>query len=457
MPSLESEVRELNTRMSDLVHEHAATVLDHFAVDSAVTRELRAARVYSVGDLLAIPPALLPQRALEMCRRHHAAFCAAVSFLHQVRFGGSWERLADAMGVEAAVRPYLNAGRPPKPTRIARPDVVIAGDRIVMAEPNFGTSAGAQEEADVVGRMFDRAPVIGERLKQLGARREDTVRCMADMIRTELEAAGRRGDGLVVVTEFGCDLDRFHVDGLARELRRYGVRAVAHATENLQAEAGRVTVFGHRVDLIYRLAAEQPDPESNFLILKPLLDAGRAGHVVMLDDVADQIAGHKTIMALVSETMADASLPAGIRADLEGFVPFSRVVRDGPIILDDQRVGLLDFCVSRQQDLVLKPGPGHLGRGVTIGEEISSSDWIAVLEQAVTAEEFWLVQDLARSSRATVSVVREDGLYTEDNFVDYSYFAVGDGVPTAGLRKHPPVGKTTRRVKRCGIGPVYFV
>lgn len=457
MPTLEAETRELNSRLTDLAYAHGDAIGEHFAAGAALTGELHASRLFSVGDLLAVPPALLPIRAMDRFRRHHAAFQEAVRFIYDVRFGRSWERLADALGIAEDVRPYIDFGRPPRLTDISRPDVVLCGDSVVMAEPNFGTSAGAQEDADVLGRMFDTAPVIGDHLRRIGARRADVVGPVADLLRRRLKDAERSADGLVVVTELGHDIDFFHNEGLARELRRHGINAVAHATENLEADGGRVTVFGHPVDLIYRLAAEQPDPVGNLPVLEPLLTAARAGQVVLLDDLTDQIAGHKTIMALISEELEEDRLPRTIRAHLADFVPWSRIVRDGPAVVDGVRVDLLEWCRDHRDDLVVKPGPGHMGRGVTIGEETAPGEWEEILRTAHDSEELWLVQSLARSEQARVSVVRGESLHSEDTYVDYSYFAVGDGIPTAGLRKHPPLGAPTRRVKRCGLGPVYFV
>jgi hypothetical protein len=121
------------------------------------------------------------------------------------------------------------------------------------------------------------------------------------------------------------------------------------------------------------------------------------------------------------------------------------------------KVDLLPWCQDNQQDLVIKPGSGYHGRGVTLGCEVTSGQWASALTEAANSAEAWLVQRLVRSDPVEISVSREGTLTRDVNFADYGYFAVGDTIPAAAIRRNAPLGTLTRRVKRAGHGPVFFI
>jgi uncharacterized circularly permuted ATP-grasp superfamily protein len=329
-----------------------------------------------------------------------------------------------------------------------------------MVEPNVGTSCGAMPDADILGRLFESAPVVGDYLREVGARRTDAVRAVADLLRADLLRAGEQADALVVVVMRGellADPTFYHCSLFARELQRHGLRAEAVAVEDLEVTATGVSCRSGKVGAVYRMCGEQPDPEGLLPALGPLTEAARCGRVALLDDVGDQIAGNKTVLALLSEELDAGRLPSAIGGRLASFVPWSRLLEDRSVDVDGGAVDLLPWCEKEQEDLVVKPGSGFQGRGVTLGCEVTTADWRRTIEDAVQSPEAWLVQRLVRSQPTRVSVARGGRLAGEETFVDYGYFAVGDTVPAAAIRRSAPFGTPTRRIKRAAIGPVFFV
>ena len=54
--------------------------------------------------------------------------------------------------------------------------------------------------------------------------------------------------------------------------------------------------------------------------------------------------------------------------------------------------------------------------------------------------------------------VRDGALASGETFVDYGYYAIGDAVPAAMIRRAAPwTTPPTRRVKQAAIGPVFFL
>jgi hypothetical protein len=461
MPSLEHEIAALNGELVALALAHADELAEYFDERSPAMADIRSARMISIGPRLPVPPGLLPRTVIRRLYAAHAAFRAALEAVFDSRMAGSWGRLAEELRLDGDVRRYLDQNRRPKWATICRPDVVVHGNTITMVEPNVGSSCGAMPDADVLGRLFEAAPVIGDQLRRIGASRQNAMAAMAAFLRQRLRDAARPADSLVVVTEFRSDFDLpdfYHCDLFAAELRRHGLRAEACAVEDLRVGEHAVTFHGERCGLVYRMWGEQPDPAGQYEALATLIDAGRTGAVALVEEITDQIAGNKTVLAFLSEELDAATLPPALTEALRGFVPWTRLLEDAATDVDGEKIELLPWVLAHQECLILKPGAGFHGRGVTLGCEVDRREWAATLDGALEASEPWLVQRLAVSQLSDVAACTEGELAAGQTFVDYGYYAIGATVPAAAIRRHAPFpGVPTRRVKRAGIGPVFFV
>jgi hypothetical protein len=411
-------------------------------------------------DRLAALPVLVPGEVECRLARCHSAFKNALQLILDNRLNGSWHRLAEALRLEQSILQYIDTSRKPKWPLIARPDVVIHGDSITMVEPNAGAPCGSRIiDTDTLGQLFEKSPAIGGLLQRFDARRFDVLSAVAAQMRTMLKLAGESpADALVVVIEFKAEFSG-DLPRLARGLRRYGIRAEAATVEDLDVSDTGVGYAGERCALLYRFAAEQPDPVGQYPLLAPLLAASRRGSVVIMDDLADAIALNKTILAVLSEELDADSLPRRLRDELMGFVPWSRVLEATYASIDGVRVDLPEWCLKDRESLVLKPGAGSGGRQVTIGCQTETSQWTAAVDEALSAGDAWLVQRLARSEPTTAVTIRNGSLVSDKTYVDYAYFAIDDIVPAGIVRKSARFGfgPSSRVVKFGPYGPVFIV
>jgi len=461
MPTLEQQIHLLNCELHELARENAKW-LEYFFDQSEgflqVTGE--SALNCCVGERMTVTPALVPQSVSDRFARCQRAFKAALNVIFDGRMEGSWFRLAEALRLEEPTMKYVDPNRRPRFLTIARPDIVIHDDDVTMVEPNAGSSVGYMPDADILGRLFEAAPIIGSFLKERVARRADVVGTLAAYLRERLIDAGQSPeDALVVVTEFKADLGGACDDcpGIARELCRHGLRAEAVAVEDLDVSKSGIALEGERCRLLYRVAGEEPDPVGNYPLLEPILLAGRQGKVVLVDEIDDAIAVNKTILATVSEELDAGRLPHDLAADLESFIPWSRVLEPKHVEIDGERVDLPKWCLANREALVLKPGAGYGGRGVRIGCEADPEHWATALGDALTSSEAWLVQRLARSHVTTTSILKCGSLATEENYVDYGSFAIGGTVAATIVRKTAPFGGKSRKVKNGAAGPVFII
>jgi hypothetical protein len=465
MTSLEQQVARLNAELMARVAGHADMLAEYFDPGGDALAVIRAHRIpQALPDRLQVPPPLFPSQAQHRIARAHAAFRAALSSIFERRMCGQWERLADELRLSDATRRYLSRNRWPRWPVIARPDCVLNGDAITMVEPNGGSSSGGMPDNDMLGRVFAAAPVIGDFLRDAGAAGPDAMGTVAGLLRSLLGRAGRSPDGLVLVSDLRALLDRAepgqaepgHVELFASELRRHGLHARAGAAEDIECGPRSVTWRGQRVDLIYRFWAGQPDPLGQHPVLEPLLLAARAGSVILLDDLDDQIATTKAALVLLSEELDAGNLPTGLARELAGLVPWSRFLVDGPVTVDGQKVDLLSWSVANQGQLVLKPCHGYAGRGVTIGCEASPPRWASAIGDALATGEPWLVQLLVAGDTERIGVIHDGTIAAEHTVASYGYFAVGNDIPGL-IRRSPPFGRPSKLVVRSAHGPVFFV
>jgi hypothetical protein len=456
METLEQRIEALNNDVQSWARQNEKELAGYY----------EAARSVLAGipeDRLAVMPVLVPSTTAALFARYHRAFKQVLDLIFEGRLGGSWFRLAEALRLEAPSFRFVDPDRRPRWLTMARPDVVVHGNAMTMVEPNAGSSCGGRmTDADILGRLFEESPLIRKLLNKFGARRSSLIPTVAADLRSRLVAAGQApDDALVVVAEFRADFggpdDEYH--RLARELRAQGMRAEAGAVEDLDVDDDGVAYAGERCALIYRFAGEEPDPAANYPVLAPILAAGRHGRVVIVDELDDAIALNKTILATVSEELDAGRLPRDLTECLAGFVPWTRVLEETYTSVDGRSVDLPAWCMANREALVLKPGAGYQGRGVTIGCETDPAQWADAVGEALSASEAWLVQRLARSRPATASTIRGGSVVSDGTYVDYSYFAIGGNVPAAIVRKSARFGfgSPSRRVKYGPYGPVYTV
>jgi len=329
-----------------------------------------------------------------------------------------------------------------------------------MVEPNAGSSCGARiADADLLGRFFESFPVMSGILSENGARRFDITGTLTRHIKTMLATADNVPDRrLVVVTEFRSEFGR-GPHRLAREMRRHGIRAEAAAVEDLDVSETGIAYGGERCALLYRFAAEEPDPIGNYPLLAPILAASRRGDVLIIDDLDDTIAQNKTILAPLSEELDGGHLPRQLSEELATFVPWCRILEECHAHVDGERVDLPEWCAKNREDLVLKPGAGYRGNGVLIGGQTEPARWEEGLDAALSSSDAWIVQRLAKSEPAMTSTVRSGAVISASTYVDYSYFAIAGTTPAGIVRRGSRFGfgEPSRIVKSGPYGPAFVV
>jgi hypothetical protein len=284
-------------------------------------------------------------------------------------FGGDLAAFARACGLtEHQIRAVLRT-RSGQVTQLARPDMYAEAAGLRLLEFNMGSGSGGIDNADICRAML-RHPVLKEYARAHHLSYVDTMREQVRMIFAETGFAPGSFPMMAVVAW----PDHFQRVGLffhkiARRWRVLGLDAHACHIGQLKTSGGRVRLRGRPVDIIFRIFLMEHllDPAGQALI-DPLLDAAADRQLTMYTPLDSELYGSKIPLAMLSD---DASRPLFTAAQLAAFdriLPWTRLVRPGPVTLEDgRRVDLLGYAASHADDLVLKPALLHGGLGVLPG------------------------------------------------------------------------------------------
>jgi hypothetical protein len=349
-------------------------------------------------------PAALRERMAETC----AAFVAGVDALHAAYRD-------DPAGLTALLRlpPHLAALRDVLPDGdwavIARPDLLVAGDRTLLIDGNASSFAGLFPLSDLLARsQRELAAATG---RPVPPAPEPTVPVLADL----LWARTADPDGLVVLSYFaheragGFNWFDWYYRLLAWELRRCGVPARIATAEELAVTGGRVRLGGRRVGVVYRFWPVPAPGSPEWTVMDRLVGAARDGGTALFTDFRGELFAVKVVIALLSDERTRPLLGDALADRLQRALPWTRLLEERSTAAGGETVDLVPHVLRRRETTVLKPASGRGGDRVHIGPECTPAEWAAAVAAAVADPEAWLVQELVLADPSRVAVAAPDG------------------------------------------------
>jgi hypothetical protein len=304
-------------------------------------------------------------------------------------FGGDLAAFARAAGMTggqaaAVARTSLGADRV---TNLARADLYAQSDGLRVLEYNMGSGIAGIDNAEICRAML-RYPLLREFARAHRLHCPDTMAELVSLIFAETGFSRDSYPSVAVVdwpshfAVIGGFLQR-----IAQRWRRRGLDAHACHLGQLKTHGGRVWLRGRPVDIIFRLFLIEHllEPDGPAL-MNPVLDAAARGEVAMFTPLDAELYGSKAPLAMLSDHANRHLFSPEQLAAFDRILPWTRMVRAGPVSLADGRTAdLLDYAVKNAQDLVLKPTLLHGGIGILPGWDpgISAALWRAQLIKAM--------------------------------------------------------------------------
>ncbi len=309
-------------------------------------------------------------------------------------YGGDLAAFASAAGLTADQADAVLRSRGTQVTQLARADLYPEPGRLRLLEFNMGSGVAGIDNADICRAML-RHPVLRE---FAGAHQLSYVDTMRDQVSLIFGETGFEPGcyPVVAVTDWPDHYQRIgaflhEVAGLWRSL---GLDAHACHIGELEVTGGRVRLHGRPVDIIFRifLIEHLLEPDGHAL-MDPVIDAVARGEVALFTPLDAELYGSKAPLAMLSDDANRHLFTAAELAAFDRVLPWTRMVRPGPVTLEDGRtVDLLNYATSHAGDLVLKPTLLHGGSGVLPGwhPDTSAQLWRDQLISAMGGP--WVIQ-----------------------------------------------------------------
>ena len=303
-------------------------------------------------------------------------------------YGGDLAAFARAVGMTEVQVSAILRSRAATVTRQARADLYLDKSGFRLLELNMGSALGGTDNADMCRSLLEY-PVLAEFAQ---AHRLEYVDTLHEQVNNMFVESGFEPGSWPVVANTDWPTSYPVMESYMRlktdRLRTMGLDANPCHIGQLEFHDGRVWLREKPVDIIDRLfmiedLLENPDAPA---LMDPVLNAAARGEVKFFTPMDSGLFSSKGALAMLSDEENRPLLDAGELASVDRILPWTRMVRKGPVTLEDgRRVDLLGYALAHQQDLALKPTLMHGGHGVLLGwrDDTSAQAWEEQVRAAV--------------------------------------------------------------------------
>jgi hypothetical protein len=295
-------------------------------------------------------------------------------------YGGDLAAFARAVGMTDVQVSAIMRSRGAAVTKQTRADLYVDETGFRLLEFNMGSALAGMDNVDMCRALLEH-PVLADFARTQRLDYVDTLREQAnDMF---VESGFEPGAWpMMATTDWPSSYQIMapYMRLYTARLRELGLDAHPCHIGQLEVRDGRVWLGDRPVDIIDRMfmiedLLEYPDAPA---LMDPILDAAARGEVKIFTPMDSGLFASKGALAMLSDEENRALLDAHELDSVDRILPWTRMVRPGPVTLEDgRRVDLLDYALTHRRDLALKPTLLHGGHGVLLGwrEDTSAQAW----------------------------------------------------------------------------------
>jgi uncharacterized circularly permuted ATP-grasp superfamily protein len=280
-----------------------------------------------------------------------------------------------------------------------------------FAEYNAESPAGAGY-TQRLSELFDEEPLMAEFRRHFDARYFTPIRLLLDaLLETYRDWGGTARPPRVAIVDWR-EVPTWSEFELMRDaFIALGVPTIIADPRDLEYDGTALRAAGERIDLVYRRVL------INDIVARPaecraLVEAYRTRAVCVANTLRCKIPHKKAFFAVLTDDRFRSLFSAEERTAIRRHVPWTRVVRDGPIV---------ERLRENRETLVIKPNDEYGGAGVTLGWETSVGAWDAAIERALSDRVgSWIAQERIEVRRETFPVCTDDGVVERDMLVDFA-------------------------------------
>jgi hypothetical protein len=171
-------------------------------------------------------------------------------------------------------------------------------------------------------------------------------------------------------------------DLLARTFQRSGVAAQVVPPDQLEFKCGALHAGSFAIDVVFRRLSTH-DLLVRFDLSHPLLLAYRERAVCIVNGFRSEMMERRAVFELLTDGAFTSRLPAEDRKLLHSYIPWTRVVRQRKTTYRNAEIDLVPFILRARQQLVLRPNDESGDGEVSVGSEMTQSDWTRAVGAAL--------------------------------------------------------------------------
>jgi hypothetical protein len=313
---------------------------------------------------------------------------AALVSLPDRLFNGDLAAFARAVGMNDVQVSAILRSRGTSVTRQTRADLYADETGFRLLEFNMGSALGGMDNADIVRALLTH-PVLAEFAETNKLGYTDAMR---EQVNNMLVESGFEPGStpMVALTDWPSSYETMapYMRQFAARWRELGLDANPCSIAELQARDGRVWLRDKPVDIISRmfLIEDLLEYSEAPALMEPILDAAARGEVKIFTPMDSEVFASKGALAMLSDEANRHLFSAEELASLDRILPWTRMVRPGPVTLEDGReVDLVEYAITHQDDLTIKPTLLHGGNGVLLGwhKDTTPEQWRECLTEAL--------------------------------------------------------------------------
>jgi len=369
-------------------------------------------------------PAFLDRAERDLLESDLANLHSALTTLPDRLFGGDLGGFARAAGMTQAQVTAILRGQGSGPTRLSRADLYHDGVGFRLMELNLGSTVGGLDNA-VLNQAVLSHPPFADFAAEHKLSYPDTMAELAEMLKTAYATDSGRPP-LFAAADWPASFATLEpqLQASAAVLGELGVEIIPCHLGRLEIGGGEVRLGGRHVDVVYRvfMVEDLLDPGAPELV-DPVLRAVERGEVEMFAPMDAELYGSKAALAMLSDEANRDRFDAAELASLDRLLPWTRMVRDAPVTVDGERVGLWELADERREELVLKPTLMHGGLGVVLGWQADPESWRAAVREATDGP--YVLQRRIRATPEPFPAAVPGG--TEQQLVNWMVFSMARG------------------------------
>lgn len=302
----------------------------------------------------------------------------------------------------------------------ARADAFLLPDSLRFAEYNAESPAGAGY-SQRLAELFDREPLMTAFRREFDARFYTPIaRLLEALLDSYRDWGGTARPPRVAIVDWREVPTWSEFELLRDAFDAMGVPTIIADPRDLAFDGSRLLAGAEPIDLVYRRVLIN-DVVSRTDDCRALVDAYARRAVCVANTFRCKLPHKKAFFAILTDERFDALFDGDDLTAIRAHIPWTRVVRDEPATRDGRTFPLLEYLRTQQMDFVIKPNDEYGGTGVTLGWELSSSEWEDAIERAASgAQGTWVAQERIAVRREPFPVCEEGAIREREMLVDFA-------------------------------------